>query len=65
MTEPPNDGERQKWLRIKEKVLLTAGLVLIAAEFVTVGLGWPFHYEFLLAGGMLCGVSIAQGFDRR
>ena len=49
------------WRLTKEKILLTAGLTLIAAEFAASEFfNRPYHIEFLLAGLALCGVTITQ-----
>jgi hypothetical protein len=52
------------WLR--ESVLMVAGLLLIGASFVVSEVrGGDFHFEFLLAGLALCGISITQFGDRK
>jgi hypothetical protein len=55
---------RPSWLN-KENVLMTAGLALIAAVFITAEQGKPFHYEFLILAAGMCGLGIAQWGDRR
>jgi hypothetical protein len=58
-------GSDNTWKLTREKILMTAGLLLIAASFiVTEVLRGPFHIEFLLAGCALCGISITQWKDR-
>jgi hypothetical protein len=45
---------------------MATGLILILGSFVNSELfGNTFHYEFLIAGLALCGISIAQFGDRR
>lgn len=59
------NGEKQ-WKLTREKVLMTAGLLLIGASFVNSEIrGGTFHLEFLLAGLALCGISIAQWGDKK
>lgn len=56
---------RSQWLQTREKILLAAGLMLIAAEFINAELrSGTFHLEFLIGGLALCGISLAQGLDR-
>lgn len=56
---------KQKWLSW-ENTFRFAGLSLLLAETVNAEfLGGTFHSEFLLAGLALCGISIAQGWDKR
>jgi hypothetical protein len=58
------NGHKQ-WLLKRDKILLGAGLVVIAATFiVTEFLSGPFHIEYLFVGTTLCGIGLAQGFDR-
>jgi hypothetical protein len=54
------------WRVTKEKILFFAGLAIIAYE-ITVPelLGEPFHFEVLIAGLALCGVSITQWGDKK
>lgn len=57
---------RDTWNLHREKILMSAGLILIGASFiVTEVLHGPFHIEFLLGGLTLCGVSITQWGDRK
>lgn len=45
---------------------MVAGLIVITVEMVNGEvLGRTFHYEFLIAGLALCGVSITQFGDRK
>jgi hypothetical protein len=60
-----NNGQRQ-WSLTKEKILMFAGLVIIFSEAVSAEVfNRPFHFEFLLAGLALCGISITQWGDRK
>lgn len=52
-----------KWYS-RENILFTAGLLLIAATFITAEEGRPFHYEFLILGAALCGVGVTQWRDK-
>lgn len=50
----------------KENILFALGIAVIIFEVIHAEvLGRPFHYEFLIAGLALCGVSITQMADRR
>jgi hypothetical protein len=54
------------WKITREKILMYSGLTLVGASFINSEiLGGVFHYEFLIAGLALCGISIAQWGDRR
>jgi hypothetical protein len=65
MPNQVDNGDRQ-WRHTKEKILMSTGLVLILGSFVNSELfGNTFHYEFLIAGLALCGISITQWGDRR
>jgi len=56
---PPPRHSQLHWHLSKERILLTAGLLLITAEFiVTEFLNRPYHIEYLLGGLALCGTSI-------
>jgi hypothetical protein len=56
---------RWRWLT-KENILFGLGICVIIFEVIHAEvLGRPFHIEFLLLGGALCGVSITQLVDRR
>lgn len=59
-------GKRRfSWLN-KENTLFGLGICVIIFEVIHAEvLGRPFHIEFLLLGGALCGVSITQLVDRR
>lgn len=72
MTRPNTDNRRgngdghRQWLLRREKILLWVGVGLIAAEFINAEIrGGTFHLEFLIGGLALCGISLAQGLDRR
>lgn len=54
-------------LRIsRQSLLMTLGVAIIIFEVVNAEvLDRPFHYEFLIAGLALCGVSITQITDRK
>lgn len=57
---------QKRWRLARDKILLFAGLLLIAAEFVNSEVrGASFHYEFLVGGLALCGIGIAQIGDRK
>jgi hypothetical protein len=63
MTLKSSNGEQ--WKLTREKILMTCGLVLIGASFVNSEIfANPFHFEFVLAGLALCGISIAQWGDK-
>lgn len=64
---PPGGDRRDKqWRLTREKILMFFGLALIAAEFINAEIrGATFHYEFLIGGLALCGISIAQWGDRK
>lgn len=54
-----------KWLR-REGILFLLGVAVICVEVVNAEiLGRTFHYEFLIAGLALCGVSITTWGDRK
>lgn len=62
----PGNGKKQQWRLTREKILMGFGLALIAAEFINAELrSGTFHLEFLLGGLALCGISLAQGLDRK
>lgn len=67
MTKSNGDnGDQQRWRLTKEKVLMRSGLTLIAAEFINAEIiSGTFHLEFVIAGCALCGISLAQGLDRK
>lgn len=55
-----------RWRLTREKLLMFCGLALICAEFVNAEiLGGSFHYEFLIGGLALCGISVAQWGDKK
>ncbi len=64
--DPDDNGNGdKKWRATREKILFYAGLIIIAASFINSEIvGGVFHYEFLLAGAALSGISIAQWGDR-
>lgn len=58
-------GNGEKWGLLREKILMAFGLLIIGIEEVNSEIfGGTFHYEFLIAGLALCGISIAQWGDR-
>lgn len=67
--ETPNGQRRraqERWPLTKEKILMFCGLGLIIYESTLAErLGSQFHFEILLAGLALCGVSIAQWGDKK
>lgn len=63
--DTPRQPERQSWLLIREKILMGFGITLISATFVVTTFGVEFHFEFLLCGLALCGISIAQWGDKK
>ncbi len=65
-TEPKKrNGGVDKWKALREKILMFCGLGIIGGEFVNAELfRGTFHYEFLVVGAALCGISIAQFGDR-
>lgn len=71
MTRLPEDNPGGKdqdrhWRLTKERILMWAGLFLIAAEFINAELrNGTFHVEFLIGGLALCGISIASWGDKR
>jgi hypothetical protein len=58
---PDNGNNRQQqWHLTREKILMFFGLALIAFEAINSEIrGGAFHYEFLVCGLALCGISIA------
>jgi hypothetical protein len=61
-----NHNGAKQWLLTKEKILMFAGLIIIFAEAVSTEVfARPFHFEFLLAGLALCGISITQWGDKK
>jgi hypothetical protein len=61
-----NDNGHRQWSLTKEKILMFAGRIIIFSEAVsTEAFGRPFHFEFLLAGLALCGISITQWGDKK
>lgn len=66
MNSNNNDNGRRRWALTREKILMFCGLTLIAYESsIAEIIGETFHFEILLAGLALCGVSIAQWGDKR
>lgn len=67
MTKSNGDNrEQQRWRLTREKILMRAGLLLVAAEFINAEIfSGTFHLEFLFGGLALCGISVAQGLDRK
>jgi hypothetical protein len=64
--ENKEDNGYKAWRLTREKILMFTGLSLVTAEFVNSELiGGTFHYEFLIGGLALCGISIAQWGDKR
>lgn len=65
MVTMKNNHRREAWHLTREKILMCFGLGLIAFEAFNAEIrGAAFHYEFLLAGLALCGISIAQWGDK-
>lgn len=61
-----NGNGNTKWQLTKEKILMFSGLILCLAEFISAEIfSRPFHFEFLILGAALCGVSIASWGDKR
>jgi hypothetical protein len=56
----------KRGLLTRENVLFVVGLAIIIFEVINAEvLDNPYHYEFLVLGAALCGVSITQLGDRR
>lgn len=56
---------KPRWWCTREGILMASGLAIILAEFINAEVvGGSFHYEFLIVGVSLCGVSITQWKDR-
>jgi glucose dehydrogenase len=55
----------KKWKRKREQILMSAGLMLLAASFVLYALRGVSNWYFILAGLLLCGISIAQYGDNK
>lgn len=68
-TLPGDDGNgngEKKWRLNREKILMYAGLAIICATWINSELlGRPFHYEYLVLGAALCGISITTWGDKR
>jgi hypothetical protein len=62
-----NGGNGHKaWRLTREKILMFAGLTLIAASFINSEVfGGIFHIEYVGAGLALCGISITQWGDKK
>lgn len=66
MTDHRPRRQPRRSLYTRENILLLLGVIVILVEVVNSEiLGRTFHYEFLLLGGALCGVGVAQLGDRR
>lgn len=69
MTESKNENGHKKrtaWSIQKEKILMFCGLILIGYESIVSSIiGQPFHFEILLAGLALCGISLTQWGDKQ
>lgn len=53
-------------LTTRETIVFWLGVIICVAEFIHAEvLGGTFHYEFLVLGAAFCGISLAQGADRR
>lgn len=64
-TEGEKENGHKQWLLKRDKLLLAAGLMVIAINFIaTEYQRAPFHVEYLFVGMTLCGIGLAQGFDR-
>lgn len=64
MKPPKRDGPFSGFTR--ERVLMVAGLIVIGVELVNSEvLGGVFHFEFLIAGLALCGISITSWGDKQ
>lgn len=65
--DPKYDGNGEEhWRLNREKILMYSGLIIIAASFINSELlGGTFHYEYLIVGAALCGISITQWGDRK
>jgi hypothetical protein len=58
--------ERERWHLNRERIMMFAGLAIIFYESILAEkIGSEFHFEILLAGLALCGVSITQLGDRK
>lgn len=56
----------KRGLLTRENILFVVGLGIIIFEVINAeALNHPYHYEFLVLGAALCGVSITQLGDRR
>lgn len=65
-TRNNQNGKKQKWLLTREKVLFVSGLLLTFSSFINADIrGGTFHYEFLIGGLALCGISITQWGDKK
>lgn len=61
-----NGRRESQWRLTKEKILMFSGLIVIFSELVNAEVaGHTFHFEFLIAGLALCGISIASWGDKR
>ncbi len=58
--------KNSNWQLTKEKILMYAGLGFCSAEFIAVeAFNRPWHFEWLILGAALCGVSIASWGDKK
>jgi hypothetical protein len=63
---PTHKDQRERWQLTREKILMFFGLAMFVYEAVIVeAIGQRFHFEILIAGMALCGVSIAQWGDKK
>jgi hypothetical protein len=59
------NGDR-KWRLTKEKTLFFLGVAIIVATWISSELfGRPLHYEYLVLGGTLCGISTTLWGDKK
>lgn len=67
LTENGNGGNGDKrWKLTKEKILFFTGLGIIIASFVNSEIvGGVFHYEYLIVGTALCGISVTLLGDKK
>lgn len=60
-----NHERREQPWTLRDKILMMFGLGLIAASFVVTEIfRGPFHFEFLIAGLALCGITVVQWGSR-
>ena len=67
--DPERNGHKngdKKWRLTKEKIFMSFGLAIICASFINSELfAGSFHYEYLIVGLALCGISITQWGDKK